>query len=74
MGRCRNCGSPCQNRYCRFCGPAERVGEVPIETGADRAYLAEDGPHRCDLCGAIVATRAALAEDCSEHGAGGDAA
>lgn len=39
-----------------------------VDAGPERAYLSPDGPHRCDVCGDVVATLEALRRDCSEHG------
>lgn len=67
MRECAVCGSPCYGRYCAVCGPIERNKHRRVETGADKAYLGETGPHLCECCGGLVATRAALATDCP-HG------
>lgn len=71
MARCDVCGSRCRGRYCEICGPMERQGDRQRESEMIQAYLSEGGPHRCDLCGNVVSSKAALARDCSEHGPGG---
>lgn len=69
-GTCNSCGSQCRGRYCQICGPFERNDhlELNADDGDDRAYLDWAGPHRCDICGSHVVTRAALEKDCDEHG------
>lgn len=45
-----------------------------VTSGSDRAYLVEDGPHKCDICDEVVATTVALRKDCDEHGVSGGGA
>jgi len=62
---CVDCGRRTRGRRCRHCEREERIG-----VGSDpvRTYLTSRGPHRCDVCGEVVATLAALRMDCAEHG------
>lgn len=53
-------------RRCRHCDRERPVRNRDGDPG--RAYLSPSGPHRCDLCGEVVATLEALRTDCPAHG------
>lgn len=82
MKGCVDCGKSTPRRRCKQCDRDRRYGaderRPPFEPDAPEAppdrFLTADGPHRCDICGARVATKVALAKDCSEHGPGGEPA
>lgn len=50
----------------RWTVPEQRFGGSDVDP--EGAYLSPGGPHRCDVCGDVVATLEALRRGCSDHG------
>lgn len=59
---CERCGRRCRGRYCRGCERDYRWTGYEAETGVDKAFLGETGPHKCDICDSLHATKQALRE------------